>query len=159
MAIIPKLKGLVSNGNLNLDYNDKIRQQKWLQALNGKRVEMIIKPFRAKRTIPQNSYYWGIVLKIISKETGYTSDELHEFFKRVYLKKEITIGGKIYETSISTKKLKTDQFSEYIEKIKGFVFLKLDLVIPEAGEYEPDGFIVDEDIDEIKIEDIPFINL
>jgi nicotinamide mononucleotide adenylyltransferase len=98
-----------------------------------------------------------VVLKTISKETGYTSEELHEFFKRIFLKKEIVIGGKVYETSISTRKLKKDQFSEYIEKIKGFVFLRLDLVIPEAGEYEPDGFIVDEDIDEIKIEDIPFL--
>lgn len=157
MAIIPKLKGIVSNGNIVLDYNDKIKQQKWLQSLNGKRIEMIIRPFRAKRTIPQNAYYWGVVLKTISKETGYTSEELHEFFKRIFLKKEIVIGGKVYETSISTRKLKKDQFSEYIEKIKGFVFLRLDLVIPEAGEYEPDGFIVDEDIDEIKIEDIPFL--
>ena len=157
MAIIPKLKGIVLNGNIVLDYNDKIKQQKWLQSLNGKRIEMIIRPFRAKRTIPQNAYYWGVVLKTISKETGYTSEELHEFFKRIYLKKEIVIGGKTYETSISTRKLKTDQFSEYIEKIKGFVFLKLDLVIPEAEECEPDGFIVDEDIDEIKIEDMPFL--
>ncbi len=157
MAIIPKLKGMVLNGNIVLDYNDKIKQQKWLQSLNGKRIEMIIRPFRAKRTIPQNAYYWGVVLKTISKETGYTSEELHEFFKRIFLKKEIVIGGKVYETSISTRKLKKDQFSEYIEKIKGFVFLRLDLVIPEAGEYKPDGFIVDEDIDEIKIEDIPFL--
>ena len=158
MAIIPKLKGIVSkNGDIVIDFNDKIKQQKWLQSLNGKRIEMIIRPFRAKRTIPQNAYYWGVVLKTISKETGYTSEELHEFFKRIFLKKEIVIGGKVYETSISTRKLKKDQFSEYIEKIKGFVFLRLDLVIPEAGEYEPDGFIVDEDIDEIKIEDIPFL--
>lgn len=157
MAIIPKLKGIVSNGNIVLDYNDKIKQQKWLQSLNGKRIEMIIRPFREKRSIKANAYYWGVVLKTISKETGYTSEELHEFFKRIFLKKEIVIGGKVYETSISTRKLKKDQFSEYIEKIKGFVFLRLDLVIPEAGEYEPDGFIVDEDIDEIKIEDIPFL--
>ena len=88
MAIIPKLKGIVLNGNIVLDYNDKIKQQKWLQSLNGKRIEMIIRPFRAKRTIPQNAYYWGVVLKTISKETGYTSEELHEFFKRIYLKKK-----------------------------------------------------------------------
>ncbi len=41
MAIIPKLKGMVLNGNIVLDYNDKIKQQKWLQSLNGKRIEMI----------------------------------------------------------------------------------------------------------------------
>ena len=56
MAIIPKLKGIVLNGNIVLDYNDKIKQQKWLQSLKGKRIEMIIRPFRAKRTIPQNAY-------------------------------------------------------------------------------------------------------
>ena len=146
MAIIPKLKGIVLNGNIVLDYNDKIKQQKWLQSLNGKRIEMIIRPFRAKRTIPQNAYYWGVVLKTISKETGYTSEELHEFFKRIFLKKEIVIGGKVYEISISTRKLKKDQFSEYIEMIKAiFEFWEMEklwlekidsFIIPDINEDE-----------------------
>ena len=144
-TIIPKLKGVVKGGNLKLDYNDALKQVKLLQSLEGKRVEVIIRAERHKRTIPQNSYYWGVVLLLISKETGYTSEELHEFFKRIYLKKEIIIGGQVYEVSISTKKLNTEQFMDYIEKIKGFVLAKLNLVIPNPDEYDFDAFIVDED--------------
>ena len=144
-TIIPKIKGIVTNGKLIIDYNNTIKQEKWVRTLEGKRVDVIIKAERHSRSIPQNSYYWGVVLLLISKETGYTSEELHEFFKRIYLKKEIIIGGRVYEVSISTKKLNTEQFMDYIEKIKGFVLAKLNLVIPNPEEYDFDAFIVDED--------------
>jgi hypothetical protein len=144
-TIIPKIKGTVTNGKLIIDYNNTIKQEKWVRTLEGKRVEVIIKAERHSRSIPQNSYYWGVVLLLISKETGYTPEELHEFFKRIYLKKEIIIGGQVYEVSISTKKLNTEQFMDYIEKIKGFVLAKLNLAIPNPDEYDFDAFIVDED--------------
>jgi hypothetical protein len=144
-TIIPKIKGIVTNGKLIIDYNNTIKQEKWVRTLEGKRVEVIIKAERHSRSIPQNSYYWGVVLLLISKETGYTPEELHEFFKRIYLKKEIIIGGQVYEVSISTKKLNTEQFMDYIEKIKGFVLAKLNLAIPNPDEYDFDAFIVDED--------------
>jgi hypothetical protein len=155
-AIIPKIKAEVINGSLKFDSLNKERLDKHLLNLIGKIVEIIIKPFRHKRTVPQNSYYW-FCLSMISEPTGYTTDELHEFFKRIYLKKIITIGGKEYEVSQSTKNLDTDRFTKYIDKIKAFALAKLELYIPSPDEAYLNDFIVDEDIEEIKPEDLPNI--
>lgn len=153
---VPKIIAEVVNGSLKFDFRQKDILRRWLNNLNGVKVELVIKKHRRKRTIPQNSYYWGIVLSMIADSTGYTTEELHEFFKRLYLKKIITIGGVDYEVSESTKKLNTEQFSSYIEKIKKFAALKLDLHIPDSNkvDYE-DEFIIDEEIEDVKIEDIP----
>lgn len=153
---VPKIIAEVVNGSLKFDFRQKDILRRWLNNLNGVKVELVIKKHRRKRTIPQNSYYWGIVLDLIAESTGYTTEELHEFFKRLYLKKIITIGGVDYEVSESTKKLNTDQFSKYIEKIKRFAEIKLSLRIPDPNEIDyEDEFVIDEEIEDVKIEDIP----
>ena len=152
---VPKIIAEVVNGSLKFDLKQKDILRRWLNNLNGFKVELVIKKYRKKRTIPQNSYYWGIVLDLISEASGYTTEELHELFKRLYLKKEIVIGGKVYEVSVSTKKLNTDQFEKYIEKIKRFAEIKLSLRIPNPNEVDyEDEFIIDE-VEDVKIEDIP----
>lgn len=152
---VPKIIAEVVNGSLKFDLRQKDILRRWLNNLNGFKVELVIKKYRKKRTIPQNSYYWGIVLDLISEASGYTTEELHELFKRLYLKKEIVIGGKVYEVSISTKKLNTDQFEKYIEKIKRFAEIKLSLRIPNPNEVDyEEEFIIDE-VEDVKIEDIP----
>ena len=154
--IVPKIKADVMGGKLKFSTNQKSILERWLNCLNGKAVEMVIKVYRNKRTIPQNSYYWGIVLSMIADSTGYTTEELHEFFKRLYLKKIITIGGVDYEVSESTKKLNTEQFSQYIEKIKKFSVMKLDLHIPSPNEIDYENeFVIDEKVDDIDVKDIP----
>jgi len=152
---VPKIIAEVVNGSLKFDLRQKDILRRWLNNLNGVKVELVIRKYRRKRTIPQNSYYWGIVLDLISEASGYTTEELHELFKRLYLKKEIVIGGKVYEVSVSTKKLNTDQFEKYIEKIKRFAEIKLSLRIPNPNEIDyEEEFIIDE-VEDVKIEDIP----
>jgi len=36
------------------------------------------------RTMPQNSLYWAVYIKIISEHLGYFPDELHEEFKLMF---------------------------------------------------------------------------
>jgi hypothetical protein len=153
---VPKIKSEVLNGKMKFNANQKNILDKWLMCLNGKEVEVVIKIRRNKRTIPQNSYYWGVVLDLIAESTGYTTQELHEFFKRLFLKKVIKIGGVDYEVSESTSKLNTEQFSDYIEKIKKFAVMKLDLHIPSPDEIDYENeFVIDEKVDDIDVKDIP----
>jgi len=82
--------------------------------------EVIIKVevLKNKRTIRQNSYYWGVVLATIANETGHTQDELHEVFKRMFLpKKFIEINGKEIELDGRTAVLSIDEFCNYIDRI------------------------------------------
>jgi len=82
--------------------------------------------FKAKeakmRSLPENRYYWGVVLEILSNETGYTPNEMHEVCRSMFLNENITLQKKerteIINIPISTTSLKTVEFEEYLSKIR-----------------------------------------
>lgn len=82
-----------------------------------------------KRTIPQNAYYWGVVLKLIEKETGTPAKELHELFKHVlfkeffdslYSEQEICFQNRVYVVpkQRSTATLPKKKFEELMGMIR-----------------------------------------
>lgn len=84
------------------------------------------------RTNPQNRYYFGVVLALISNEIGHTVEECHEIFKAKFLPvKQLKVGGKIYHIPGSTKELMTAEMDEYVEKIRRFAATTLYLSIPD----------------------------
>lgn len=71
----------------------------------------------AKRTLEQNALYRAI-LGELSKDIGHHPDELHTFFKSLFLRNTYVHDGLWEVTEItSTTKLTTKTFTEYIEKI------------------------------------------
>jgi len=81
---------------------------------------VVIKVERLKnsRSRQQNSYYWAVVLKVISESTGHTEEELHEIFKRMFLPKIFKkFGKKTIMISGSTTALSTDEFAKYLDRI------------------------------------------
>ena len=115
--------------------------------LDKAKIEVIIRKARSKRTIRQNSYYWGVCLQIIAEDSGnwdeksYTVNDLHDFFKAKFLQKQTNIFGKTYTVIRSTTDLNTKEFTEYIRQIKMFAASEYDIFIPEANEIElPDYF-------------------
>lgn len=86
----------------------------------GDLVSVTITSKRPKRTVQQNSYYWGVYLPAIAKETGeYDLERLHTLFKGKFLTKEIVevMGQKVRITK-STTELSVTAFSEYIMSIE-----------------------------------------
>jgi hypothetical protein len=84
------------------------------------------------RSSPQNRYYFGVVLSLISSETGHSPEELHEIFKAKYLPvKQIKIAGKLYHIPGTTKELMTSEFEEYLEKIRRFAAQTFSISIPD----------------------------
>jgi len=66
------------------------------------------------RSTQANRYYWGVVLKSISEQTGNSPDELHFFFKTKILG--------VWDNGFpSTKELNSDEFTQYINDIKNMV--------------------------------------
>ena len=63
------------------------------------------------RSTPENRYYWGVPIKILSDELGYTRSEIHEVLKAMFLSDVIHLKtkDKIKEVTIvkSTADLKT----------------------------------------------------
>lgn len=96
-------------------YERKTESSVFLERMNGKRV--LIQEYPDKRTDNQNAFYW-LYLRVISDETGDTSNDLHELFKRKFLTpKFITVLGKEIKIPGSTAKLSKADFGEYMERI------------------------------------------
>ncbi len=120
-----------------------------------KKWEITIKPYRLNRTNAQNSYLWGVVYKtIVENENGFFFNEeteqslfknkikkeevIHELCKKFFLS-SVTVEG--VTVTPSTKKLNTEQFTQYIESIRDYASLNLGVYIPtpvdmQLQEYE-----------------------
>lgn len=94
-----------------------------------------------RRSLKANAYLWGVVYRELSEWTGYHPDELHELFKAKFLQPAITpivladergeviVDGAIQVATTTT--LKTDEFAEFVERIRQLA-AELGCVIPAA---------------------------
>ena len=132
-------KGKVKNGKLLLDTPDLF--QKVIYGLEGKDIEVTIQKLRKKRSLNQNSWYWGVAIELISDHTGLEPEEVHDFLKDKFLKdKEIVIGGEKRMVTPSSTRLSTAGFTKYMEVIQRWALDKLDINIPSPGEIEGEPF-------------------
>ncbi len=99
-----------------------------------KSITIIVSKKKQKRSIKQNDYYWGVVLKLIGDELGYFIEDIHKVFATMFLKQIIKIGDEEVETYISTTKLNTAEFEDYLQKIRMFASSELDIVVPLPNE-------------------------
>lgn len=99
----------------------------------------VIEIVKAKRirSLNQNKYYWGVVLKIISMHTGYTADETHQELAKMFLCYDN--NGKKFVRS--TTKLTTWEFEQYLEKCRVWSKENMDCVVPLPNEITEDIYI------------------
>jgi len=92
----------------------------------------VIEIARAKdrRSIPQNRYYWGVIVTIISSHTGYSLDEAHQELARMFL--SYKNGGKDFVKS--TTALDTFEAEKYYEQCRHWAWHELNLKIPLPNE-------------------------
>lgn len=99
---------------------------------NGRPVRIVAQEHEEDRTLQQNRYYWGAVLREISEQAQicgqrWTVDAWHELFKRQFLgyriEKAIVAGRKrpvIYRKLKSTTDLGVRAFGKYLDEIQAF---------------------------------------
>ena len=75
----PLWPGQVTKGKLILE--TPMRYLAYLSGLEGKRVELILRKQKSKRSDQQNRYYWGVVIEILANHCGYEAEEMHEALK------------------------------------------------------------------------------
>ncbi len=86
---------------------------------------------RSERSKKQNSYYWGVMVTILSDEWGYTKDEVHDILKAKFLcEKQIGKPDKIK----STTKLDTKEMVDYQDQIKIWAASEWGIYIPDPNE-------------------------
>ena len=84
------------------------------------------------RSEKQNRYYWGVVLKIIGDDTGYTPDEIHQLMQKEFLK--YTHKGEVFFRS--TTSLNTKEMEQYLEQVRRFASTELGIFVPLPNETE-----------------------
>ena len=125
----PVWAGKVENGKLLLDNVSEFNSYK--TSFEGKRIQLILRKYKTQRSIPENNYYWGVIVKILSDFLGYTPEEAHEALKWKFLRK----GGKI-ETVKSTTDLTTTEAEIYYENIRRWALTEYQVKIPLPNEVE-----------------------
>lgn len=103
-----------------------------LANFKNKKVYLTISENKPPRSNEQNRYYWGVVLTCLT-ETGHTNEELHELMKFMFLPKKEVMGQ---ELTGSTADLKTNEFEDYLAKIRLWALTKLNITIPLPNEVE-----------------------
>jgi hypothetical protein len=100
--------------------------------VKGKDDWFVVEVLRSKKTrsLNQNKYYWGVVVKILSMHTGYTSDETHQELARMFLSYQN--GKKRFVKS--TAKLNTFEFEQYTEKCRQWAWQEMNVHIPLPNE-------------------------
>lgn len=94
---------------------------------------------RSERSEPQNRYYWGCVIQVLSDETGYTKDEIHEMMKHKFLSSISTVsskaGKKVFaKITKRTTEITTKEFEDYLAAIRAWASAELSIYIPHPHE-------------------------
>ena len=154
----------IENGDLTIKNSEKFH--KYLKTLENKngitKVKISVEKYRSVRSINQNNYYWGVIMPILGEWAGIDEyeyvTELHIPLKRMFLGREQTkvpinrrLFGKVFTTKQevvldeirSTAKLKTDEFADYIDKIRRWAIQEHGVDIPEPNsiDYDEENYI------------------
>lgn len=131
----------------------------------GESIDVHLSVAEDDRSILQNKFYWGYVLKSIAAQARvngqrYTADAWHELFKRQMLGYEIrkvTVAGarrkRVIRSLRSTAKLSVKAMSKYLDAVMAFAAsdLGVTFAVPAWEQYDPHNpALVDQDTGEIR---------
>jgi len=125
----PIFNGEIYKGKLNI--YDKEGFRKYINSVYGQ-VEIIVRRKKEIRSLKENNYYWGVVIRLTADYAGLLDDEMHKAWQWKFLRKQT---GKI-ETVRSTTSLSTVEMEEYLEKIRVFALDEWNLKVPLPNEVE-----------------------
>ena len=104
----------------------------YLKLLEGKDAEVIIRVPKKGRSNPQNRYMWGVVYSLLSEVTGYTTEEIHDAMRMLFL---LDRDRKV-PTLRSTTALTTVEMEEYLSKIRAWASMNLSCYVPAPNEVD-----------------------
>lgn len=106
---------------------------------HGQMVEFFVRRITRIRSLPQNRYYWGVVIPMICEETGMDKDQVHFALREKFLsRRDVDTGLLIVK---STTELTIEQFRWYIDQIQRWAaeFLHIDIPDPNQVAYFSDN--------------------
>ncbi len=96
---------------------------------------------KVTRSMSQNRTYW-MWLNCLSNESGNEKDFLHQYFSEKYLPYiQEEVFNQSVKRPVSTTKLDTKQFAEYLNQIQVFAGVELGCILPDPEDYHWNQFI------------------
>lgn len=83
-----------------------------------------------QRSLSQNAYYHGIVVKLIADHCGYEPEDCHQALRTRFLSEPGELG---LARVRSTTELDTREFTEYVERCRQLA-AEMGINIPDPGE-------------------------
>ena len=122
--------------------------QQRMKELEGQRVEVLIRPRRSYRSLPQNNYYWGVVVHLIAHHMRelavegphggpITDQQVHELMASRFLRRSQLVNpdtGEYIDVVVSTSSLTKSEFADYVEQVKEWAVTTFGLDIPAPNE-------------------------
>jgi len=128
------LKAKIEDGKL-IFFNPS-RYQQLLKSMSGV-VDIVFRKVKTPRSSQQNRYYWGVIIKILADELGYSPEDAHFALRLRFLRR---YDGEAKPTPLyvpkSTTDLSTKDFEAYQEDIRRWAASFLYINIPEPNEVE-----------------------
>ena len=111
----PVWRGKVVNGEFKPDRPEDYK--KHLEHLEGRRVEQVIERRRQKRSLPQNAWYWCVIVPKIAAAMGHDDlEEVHEILKEHFPANAELHEYLRMEKLRSTTQHTREQFTLYAER-------------------------------------------
>lgn len=131
--MIPKFLGTVNlQGVLDIFAPQFLRYKQHLFNLRGKDVEVVVKERSNKKSDRQRRYYFGVIVKLLCEETGYSLDEMHQLLKTLFLGYE----KDEYSFVRSTESLTTKECEEFHENVRQWAHETFEFTIPLPNEVD-----------------------
>lgn len=127
MKFEPSFATTIQTGKLEIV--DKQKFLLYIKSLRDGSYYLKLSKKELNRSNAQNSYYWGVIIPLLSEHFGYFKDEMHEALKLKFLIDD----SRELPTIKSTSMLSTAEFCEYTNKIIIFAG-ENGIYIPEPGE-------------------------
>ena len=125
----------VKNGTLDLSPEEKEEMAQYIASLEGKSVWLLISDRKIPRTLLQNAYYWGVVVKMIADEIGDDTMSVHNILKDKFLPEFwVKEEGREVKMPKSTTRCSTKEFGEYIDQCIVHASSFHNIVIPEPNQ-------------------------
>jgi hypothetical protein len=127
--------GRIEGGKLDIHNRAGLSQA--LRGMKDGEVLIRIERLRATRSMPQNKWYWGVIVQMLADHTGYTPDEMHEVLKAKFIPKRFAVcdgNGEVRDELViggSSAILNTVEFGEYCEAIRQWAAADLGMDIPD----------------------------
>jgi len=114
--IYPKWKAIARGGRLYFDREGDFSSH--LIPLDGKTLQVIVKPYSKSRSRQEEKFYHAVVVRMVAEAMSITDQEAHEFMKSLFLATEERVAsGKFrYTRILSTTELNDKAYRDYWDK-------------------------------------------